>query len=56
MKDELRKDEATILARNDMMREEGTSWKKIQSVVPQSEAMIGELTNYQAFKAAKNNE
>ena len=56
MKDELKKDEATILARNDMMREEGTSWTKINSVVPQSEAMIGELTNYQAFKAAQNNE
>ena len=50
------KDLRLLFARSDMMRAEGTSWTKINSVVPQSEAMIGELANYQAFKAAKNNE
>jgi len=39
-----------------MMRAEGASRTKINSVVPQSEAMIGELPNYEAFKAAQNNE
>ena len=56
MKVLLKKDEAKILVSKDMMREEGTSWTKINSVDPQSEAMIGELANYQAWKASQNNE
>jgi len=56
MKDLLKKDEAKILASKDMMRAEGTSWTKINSVDPQSEVMIGELADYQAWKASRDNE
>ena len=56
MKELLKKDEAKILASKDMMRAEGTSWTKINSVDPQSEAMIVELANYQAWKASRDNE
>jgi hypothetical protein len=55
MKELLQQDEAARLARNDMVREEGTSWKKINSVDPLSQAMKDEVTNYLAFRNAKNN-
>eukprot|EP00985_Skeletonema_marinoi_P029433 scaffold27840_cov119-Skeletonema_marinoi.AAC.1 len=54
MKQLLEQDEAARLARNDMVREEGTSWKKINSVDPLSQAMKDEVTNYLAFRDAKN--
>ena len=53
MKQLLQQDEAARLARNDMVR--GTSWKKINSVDPLSQAMKDEVTNYLAFRDAKNN-
>eukprot|EP00984_Skeletonema_dohrnii_P019674 scaffold9466_cov85-Skeletonema_dohrnii-CCMP3373.AAC.2 len=56
MKELLQQDEAARLARNDMVREEGTSWKKINSVDPLSQVMKDEVTNYLAWKDAKNNQ
>jgi len=55
MKELLQQDEAARLARNDMVREEGTSWMKINSVDPLSQAMKDEVTNYLAFRNANKN-
>jgi hypothetical protein len=55
MKELLQQDEAAGLARNDMVREEGTSWRKINSVDPLSQAMKDEVTNYLAFRNANKN-
>jgi len=55
MKVLLQQDEAARLARNDMVREEGTSWMKINSVDPLSQAMKDEVTNYLAFRNANKN-
>ena len=54
MKDELRKDEAAILACDDKVRAGGTTWTKINTVQPRSDEMQAEVNNYLARRDSNN--